>query len=1335
MRKSYLCRNALLAFLMLWAGIPLSAQKQNDAELKSILQKNAAKLSLSNQDIADAVISSAVKDEKTGLQYVYLQQAYRNIKVYNQVITVLLKNNTVSYSSGAFIKELSKKGGTKTQGVPASQAIVKAAEHLKTKTPDVRLIKDKMATDKKMIFSPGGIARENIETELIWYINEKNEIKLCWNVNISMTESADWWNVQIDAVSGEYVNKDNWTVHEANPKDKKNLSAIHVFGNKTNAKTFSPPAFSPASLVTNGNYYVCPFPIESPLYGNFATESNPWLKAGAGNNATTHGWHFDGTTDYITTQGNNVHAYEDRNNANVPGMYATSSTPIPGLNFATVPDFTLPATTAANQSAAITNLFYWNNIIHDVLYQYGFTEAAGNFQQDNLGRGGLGGDYVRAEAQDGLGINNANFGTPVDGLRPRMQMYLFYNSINTFTVNTPAAIAGNYTVAESGFSVNNKLSNVGPVSGQVVSYDDGVAGNLGCLPAINAAALNGKIALITRGTCGFIVKVKNAQNAGAIGVIMINNAAGAPIVMGGTDNTITIPAVMVSQADGALLNAQVANNLNITMTGKIIEVDGDFDNGVITHEYGHGVSNRLTGGPNIVSCLSHAEQGGEGWSDYLALMLTQNWATTQLTDGSKRRTIANYDLSQSTTGSGFRNFPYSTNMAISPLTYANMGVAPIGTQVHNIGEIWCSALWEMTWEIIKQTGTITSDLYQSTEEGGNIVALRLVMEGMKLQPCRPGYIDARNAILAADQALYNGKYSCSIWKAFAKRGMGFSASQGSNLSAIDQTAAFNYPCVEITCPSDITVNADAGLCSASLNLTGTNGASAVGNPAPVITYAVNGNNIVLPYAFPVGTTEVTATATNNLASASCTFKVTVVDNQAPVISNVSANPATLAPPNHKMRDVTVTYTVTDNCGAPVTSTLTVSSNEPIDGTGDGDTSPDWEITDATHVKLRAERAGTGSGRIYTITITSTDAAGNTSSKTVPVLVAHNISAPISGLAVKVGSTVNFTGTFWDVAGSKHTAKWLIDGSTSVNGTVTEPSGLSNGKVTGSYKFTAAGVYKLQMNVTDQKGITTFANTNGDLDAIVVVYDPSGGYTVGGGWFSSPAGAYSANASASGKVSFGFQSNYFKGAANPKGETQLEFKVGNLEFNALNYEYLAVSGAKAQFKGSGKIIGDQSGYSFIMTAIDGAIAGGKDRIRMKIFNKNTGKVIYDNQPGASDAADPITEVGTGSTIVITGGAATVEARRNTDRVIAEAKLSVIASPNPSSSYFTLVTSSGNAKPINIKVVDILGRTVENINSAAANATYKIGRSFTTGVYYAEVTQGDEKVIVKLVKTTE
>jgi uncharacterized repeat protein (TIGR01451 family) len=113
-----------------------------------------------------------------------------------------------------------------------------------------------------------------------------------------------------------------------------------------------------------------------------------------------------------------------------------------------------------------------------------------------------------------------------------------------------------------------------------------------------------------------------------------------------------------------------------------------------------------------------------------------------------------------------------------------------------------------------------------------------------------------------------------------------------------------------------------------------------------------------------------------------------VRNPPPVISGAAANPSSLWPPNHQWINVGIGYTATDNCG-PVSLGLRVVSSEPVNGTGDGDTAPDWQVVDAHLVRLRAERAGNGNGRTYTITISATDSAGQTSTKDVTVAVPKN----------------------------------------------------------------------------------------------------------------------------------------------------------------------------------------------------------------------------------------------------------------------------------------------------------------------------------------------------------
>jgi uncharacterized repeat protein (TIGR01451 family) len=350
---------------------------------------------------------------------------------------------------------------------------------------------------------------------------------------------------------------------------------------------------------------------------------------------------------------------------------------------------------------------------------------------------------------------------------------------------------------------------------------------------------------------------------------------------------------------------------------------------------------------------------------------------------------------------------------------------------------------------------------------------------------------------------------------------------------------------------------------------------------------------------------------------------TTVDPTPPTVSAVTADPSSLWPKNHKLRDVTINYSATDSCGGVNCQITNVTSNQPVNGTGDGDTSPDWVIVDEHHVQLRAESAGGADGRIYTITVTCTDAAGNSTTKTVEVHVGHNILTPTSGTAFKINTAITFTGTFWDVPGKKHTAVWQFDDLTT-GATVTEPVGSKNGSVKGTYTFRDPGVYKVTLKVTDNTGATSWVDTQDDVEAYVVAYDPSGGYVYGGGWINSSLGALVSDPAMIGKVTFGFNSKFFKTATNPKGESQLDFILGNLDFNALNYDYLVIDKARAQFAGFGKING-VSGYNFMISVIDGGLpgGGGVDKFRIKIWEKTTGLIVYDSQPGASDLVDPTT----------------------------------------------------------------------------------------------------------------
>jgi hypothetical protein len=193
----------------------------------------------------------------------------------------------------------------------------------------------------------------------------------------------------------------------------------------------------------------------------------------------------------------------------------------------------------------------------------------------------------------------------------------------------------------------------------------------------------------------------------------------------------------------------------------------------------------------------------------------------------------------------------------------------------------------------------------------------------------------------------------------------------------------------IVCPANLTVSNTAGQCSAIVNL----GVAAASDNCPGATVVgVRSDGLALNAPYPVGTTTIIWTARDAAGNqASCTQTIVVNDTQGPSITGAAASPSVLWPPNHKMVDVTINYSVTDNCtpSAAINCNLTVSSNEPPSPPGTPQSSADWTVIDAHHLKLRSDRLGTGNGRVYTITITCTDSHGRTSTQTVTVTVPHD----------------------------------------------------------------------------------------------------------------------------------------------------------------------------------------------------------------------------------------------------------------------------------------------------------------------------------------------------------
>lgn len=206
------------------------------------------------------------------------------------------------------------------------------------------------------------------------------------------------------------------------------------------------------------------------------------------------------------------------------------------------------------------------------------------------------------------------------------------------------------------------------------------------------------------------------------------------------------------------------------------------------------------------------------------------------------------------------------------------------------------------------------------------------------------------------------------------------ASSGFDVTVVDDQSP------TVTAPANVVVTAPADACEASV-ATGTPSAGDNCSVASVAGVRSDGKPLTAPY--PVGTTTINWTVTDasgNTAGAAQT--ITVNDATPPTLGAVTASPNVLWPPDHRMANVALSYASADGCPGS-SCVVAVTSNEPVNGLGDGDTAPDWEVLSPTLVRLRAERAGGGSGRVYTVTVTCTDAHGNSTSKSTTVRVPHS----------------------------------------------------------------------------------------------------------------------------------------------------------------------------------------------------------------------------------------------------------------------------------------------------------------------------------------------------------
>ncbi len=772
----------------------------NAQDFKSILQSYmSANSAAMRSDLKDFEITNKDFSESMNGTVIDFQQHFNGIPIYNASGKSLVKDNQVFYLTEAFAKSYNN-AAQPSSAKSKSDIFSKMATAINLKNSSSYQLIGNNDADLQTPFA---------KTRLVYFQTENNDLKLCHEFVFPEKGTSAYWHILADATSGEILVKENLTLscnfrHDAYHHDYSAHNPQGFEADITNegSQSFPQPAPSTAAAL-DASYRVFPLPLESPSHGSSALISNPWYI-----DASPDGWHSVAggtyTGNYNTTRGNNVMAYEDKANANVPGQYANGGTD-------RIFDFPYVLNnTSGNLNAAITNLFYMNNKMHDIFYRLGFTETAKNFQAWNFGLGGLQNDYVMAEAQDGGGMDNANFATPADGSRPRMQMYLWSPSlVERFYYNAPAEAVGRPVEALVSTTFGPALDATGKTGDVVLSpvLD-------GCTP-LPAGSLTGKIGLIQRGDCEFQAKVHAAQNAGAIAAIIYSMPdSQATSGMGGTNPAITIPSVLIPYTEGMYIRSLLSASTNVNVTLKYDPTvqkfrDASFDNGIIAHEYGHGISTRLVGTLN--SSVSK-EQMGEGWSDFFAVMLTNRPGD----NADVPRGIGTYSISEAVTGEGIRPAPYSPDFSVNSYTYDDTNgmeytntSGQIVPDVHSIGFVWATMLWDLHWKYVEKYG-YSSDVMANTTSGSRKV-LQLVTNALKLTPANPTFIDGRNAIIAAEAAMagvpgaptgpitsaFNPKTSvggpdkCMIINTFARRGLGLDASAGVKTNINDQVPDYN----------------------------------------------------------------------------------------------------------------------------------------------------------------------------------------------------------------------------------------------------------------------------------------------------------------------------------------------------------------------------------------------------------------------------------------------------------------------------------------------------------------------------------------------------------------
>jgi hypothetical protein len=607
------------------------------------LSNYAALYGLTSEQMALLKIKAKHTNSNNGLSFVEFEQKINNIPVFQgTILAALTKDKKLFRTVGNLAQALDYQSLSIENKLSPQDAVSAAAKHINiTVNPSELKLESSSSHATAHVVSNGPFTRDT-ETQMMYFAIEPGVATLAYSMVLWGDNYA--YYILVDANDGNLL-------FLKNIKNEQTEQATYSVYNNDSPAPLSPSNATPGSGIQGTPISRTTFNLisELPTFNNL-------------------GWIPDGSN---TTTGNNVDAGLDIDGTNgIDANGRAVGSPYRVFNFNYTPGGVAGEEEPTGNNyrmGVVTNMFFWANRYHDKLYQLGFTEAAKNFQNDNFGRGGSGNDAVMAEAQDSSGRNNANFYTPPDGSKPRMQMFIF--------------------------------------------------------------------------------------------------------------------------------------------DGPNPDRDSALDQEVLIHELTHGLSNRLHGNASGLY-FTQARGLGEGWSDFYARALLSTAdedvdgiypAGGYLTKNLGAIGTDNYYY-------GIRRFPYAVKTTVgpngkphNPLTFADIDPTKINLTdgayppnpisvysypagEHNIGEVWCMALLEVRARLIKRLGF----------DAGNQRALQLVTDAMKLDPINPTLLQARDSILVADCAAFNGEDELDIWAGFATRGMGYSAKTGTGYST-EVTEAFDVP--------------------------------------------------------------------------------------------------------------------------------------------------------------------------------------------------------------------------------------------------------------------------------------------------------------------------------------------------------------------------------------------------------------------------------------------------------------------------------------------------------------------------------------------------------------